>query len=162
MANFSLISIPPDVEEPVVLRRFLARLVEELDIVLGNRAGPQNQYTDQEQLLDTAKTLTDALDIAKESLEFAITQVEDLSNEVVVELTARLSAIEQLNIEQDNRLDIIEQVDLDQDNRLDTIEQVDLDQDTKINDLEAAGFITDAPSDGNKYVRKDGAWEILV
>jgi hypothetical protein len=29
-----------------------------------------------------------------------------------------------------------------------------------INDLEAAGYLTDAPSDGDEYVRKDGAWAV--
>ena len=50
MANQSIISLPPDIEDPVVLKRFLARLVEQLDIVFGNKAGPQRQYVDQDQL----------------------------------------------------------------------------------------------------------------
>ena len=50
MANQSIISLPPDIEDPVVLKRFLARLVEQLDIVFGNKAGPQRQYVDQAQL----------------------------------------------------------------------------------------------------------------
>jgi len=50
MANQSIISLPPDIEDPVVLKRFLARLVEQLDIVFGNKSGPQRQYVDQAQL----------------------------------------------------------------------------------------------------------------
>ena len=37
MSNESIAAIPPDVTQPEVLRRFLLRLVEELDLVLGFR-----------------------------------------------------------------------------------------------------------------------------
>lgn len=37
MANQTLVQVPPNVGEVEVLKRFLRRLVEELDIVLGNR-----------------------------------------------------------------------------------------------------------------------------
>ena len=33
--------------------------------------------------------------------------------------------------------------------------------DTRVTDLEDAGYITDAPSDGNKYCRKDGEWVLV-
>lgn len=35
--NESIVAIPPNVEEPLVLKRFLQRLIEELDQVLGFR-----------------------------------------------------------------------------------------------------------------------------
>ena len=52
MANQSLVSVPPNVENPRVLQRFLTRLVERLDVVLGNRA--DEGYVSQEQLVAQA------------------------------------------------------------------------------------------------------------
>lgn len=154
MANQSLISLPPNVEEPVVLQRFLSRLVEQLDIVLGNRAGPSDQYVSQEELLAQTQELTKLLQDAQRSLETAIDQIDDLSEEALVELTQRITAVEQKNEEQDNRLDGAE-------TRLDAVELKNDQQDTRLDNLENAGYITDAPSDGNIYGRKDGVWVII-
>ena len=162
MANQSIISVPPNVEEPVVLQRFLSRLVEQLDVVLGNRAGPSNQYIDQEQLLTTASELTLLLEEARGTLEDAINQADDLSEEALLEIVQRISAVEEKNVEQDGRLDAIELKDTEQDGRLDAIELKDTEQDGRLDTLESAGYITDAPSDGNTYGRKDGAWVIIL
>lgn len=108
MANQSLVSVPPNVEEPVVLQRFLSRLVEQLDIVLGNRAGPSDQYVSQEELLTQANELTKLLQEAQISLEQALDRLEDVDELIAEELIKRIIAVEQKNVEQDNRLDTIE------------------------------------------------------
>jgi len=143
MANQSIISLPPDIEDPVVLKRFLARLVEQLDIVFGNKAGPTKQYTDQKEL------------------ETALELVNKLIKKEASALTNRVAKVEEKNSQQDTRLDDIELLDSQQDTRLDNIELLDSQQDTRLDNIEAAGYITDAPSDGSSYARKDGAWVII-
>lgn len=76
MANQSLISVPPNVDDPLVLRRFLARLVEQFDIIVGNRAGPTPVFVEQQQLLDTTNELILQLSEAKEALERAIAEAK--------------------------------------------------------------------------------------
>jgi len=144
MANQSLVSVPPNVGEPVVLQRFLSRLVEQLDIVLGNRAGPAESYVSQEELLKSAEDVIKELDNARDLLQQIIDQVGELSEEALLDLTKRINAIDAKNVEQDTEIADIKLVDNTQDNRL--------------TNLENAGYIADAPSDGNKYARKDGAW----
>lgn len=51
--NESIVAIPPNVEEPLVLKRFLQRLIEELDQVLGFRG--DNPLVRQSEL-NTATT----------------------------------------------------------------------------------------------------------
>lgn len=148
MANQSIIAVPPNLEEPVVLRRFLARLVEQLDVVTGNRAGPQQQYIDQEQLLDTSKDLTIALEQAKENLEYALSQVESLSAEELAALGSRIGSNE-------NELLI-------QSGRLDNIDILNNQQDSRLVSLEAITHLPDAPSDGKVYGRKDNTWVEIV
>ena len=101
MANESLISVPPDLEDPIVLRRFLARLVEQLDIILGNRAGPTKQYTDQEELARVSKELTNALALAVTKLETALTLVNELTEEASA-LSDRIAALENEAYNTDN------------------------------------------------------------
>ena len=161
MANQSLVSIPPDLEDPTVLRRFLARLVEQLDIVVGNKAGPQQQYVDNEQLIKTSNSLTKALSAAISELENAISSTDKLIKEESSALAERVTVAEEKNSQQDIRLDDIELLDSQQDTRLDDIELLDSQQDTRLDNIEAAGYITDAPSDGSSYARKDGAWVII-
>ena len=95
MANQSLISVPPNVEEPVVLQRFLSRLVEQLDVVLGNRAGPSDQYVSQEELLAQAEELNKLLQDAQLSLEQALERLELIDEVTFEELSKRISALEQ-------------------------------------------------------------------
>lgn len=147
MPNQSIISVPFNVQEPIVLTRFLTRLVEQLDIVLGKRSGENTQYVDQSQLIESANSLEKALEEAKNSLELAISQANELSEESILKLLERIETVEVKNIQQDNRLNVLEQENLQQDLRLDALENV--------------GFITDAPSDGNTYGRLNGAWVII-
>ena len=136
MPNQSLVSIPPDLEDPTVLRRFLARLVEQLDIVLGNKAGPQQKYVDNQQLLETSSNLTEALSAAILELENAIESTDELTKEEATALAERITAAEEVNSQQDTRLDDIELLDGQQDGRLDDIELLDGQQDGRLDDIE--------------------------
>lgn len=53
MTNESLISIPADLSEPSELRNFLVHLVEELDVVLGNRGDSKSLPEQVAQLVET-------------------------------------------------------------------------------------------------------------
>ena len=110
MANQSLASVPPNVEDPMVLQRFLSRLVEQLDIVLGNRAGPTEQYVSQEQLLLQAEELTQQLEDARLALQQVLLRLEDTDELIVEELTKRIEAVEDKNDEQDAVLDVLKNV----------------------------------------------------
>ena len=96
MSNQSLVSVPPNVEDPTVLRRFLSRLVEQLDIVLGNRAGPNEQYVSQEQLVDQAIELAKRLQEAQIALDLVIERLENTDEVIVEELLKRIEALEEL------------------------------------------------------------------
>ncbi|RKY53161.1 MAG: hypothetical protein DRP93_07020 [Candidatus Neomarinimicrobiota bacterium] len=96
MPNESIIAVPIDVAEPVQLRRFINKLVEELDLVLGYRG--QNKYVASSDLIgadltlatlasglasleEYLETLTGTLTTAESSIEdnaTAIAAVEDL------------------------------------------------------------------------------------
>lgn len=75
MANESLISVPPNVDDPVVLRRFLSRLVEQLDVVVGNRA--TSGYATEQELAARATDLADKLAAAEADLQEATQQLQD-------------------------------------------------------------------------------------
>lgn len=109
MANQSFQSVPPNVEDPVVLRRFLARLLEQLDIAFGNRGGMDSSYVEQRALIESANSLTSQLERAQATLDQAIQsladtlgqdtqnileQLEELSNNLTL-VTDRVTALEQ-------------------------------------------------------------------
>lgn len=54
--NESIVAIPPNVEEPLVLKRFLQRLIEELDQVLGFRG--DNPLVRQSELTSATTSVT--------------------------------------------------------------------------------------------------------
>lgn len=58
MSKQSLSAVPPDVARPEVLKRFLSRLIEELDIVLGFRGTGKDKYVSQQELNSAAETLS--------------------------------------------------------------------------------------------------------
>ena len=75
--NESIAAVPADVQDPVILKRFLDRLVERLDIVLGYRGG--DPYVTTEDQIQTFSELQELLTQMKESssqLEETITEVE--------------------------------------------------------------------------------------
>lgn len=104
MTNQSLVAVPPNVENPLVLRRYLSRLVEQLDIVVGNRSAPASQYVSQQELLVSAAQLTKQLNEAKAILEASVKELNQtgiqfaenvrLIDLTLVELEARVTALE--------------------------------------------------------------------
>ena len=137
MPNQSSIAIPPNVDEPVVLRRFLQRLVEQVDVIQGNRAGETAKYVSQQELVELTQNLLTEISIAKDSLDFLLSTLEDLSRTEASELGARINVLEEavaaLQTESNNL-------------------------NLRVTAIENAGYIADAPVDGNTYARKDGAW----
>jgi len=80
--NESLVAIPPDVAEPEVLRRFLLRLVEELDSVLGFRGN--DSLVRQSDLSQTSEGL-DSARVTLSSLSEELTTLSDLVREITEE-----------------------------------------------------------------------------
>jgi len=80
--NESLVAIPPDVAEPEVLRRFLLRLVEELDSVLGFRGN--DSLVRQSDLSQTSEGL-DSARVTLSSLSEDLTTLSDLVREITEE-----------------------------------------------------------------------------
>ena len=140
MPNQSSIAIPPNVDEPVVLRRFLQRLVEQLDVIQGNRAGETAKYVSQQELVELTQNLLTEISIAKESLDFLLSTLEDLSRTEASELGARISVLEEA---------------------VATLQTESNNLNLRVTAIENAGYIADAPVDGNTYARKDGAWVII-
>lgn len=58
MSKQSLSAVPPNVANPEVLKRFLSRLIEELDVVLGFRGTGKDKYVSQQELTSAAETLS--------------------------------------------------------------------------------------------------------
>lgn len=77
MANESFVAVPANIEDPVVLRRFLMRLVEQVDIAFGNRGGQDTSYVEQRALIESADSLSAAIKLAQSTLDDAIKALED-------------------------------------------------------------------------------------
>jgi len=58
MSKQSLSAVPPDIAKPEVLKRFLTRLLEQLDTILGLRGTGQEKYVSQQDLASAAETLS--------------------------------------------------------------------------------------------------------
>jgi hypothetical protein len=83
MANESIIAVPVDVAEPKVLKRFLTRLIEELDLVLGFRGG--DPYVSQSDLVGASTSLLDLAKLVKaltDTLSELNTEVSELAEAV--------------------------------------------------------------------------------
>lgn len=101
MANQSIIAVPPNVENPTVLRRFLEKLVEAVDSSYGYRAGDATSFVDQEKLVEEANKLTAQLQSAADQLEEAGADlstdfsdtIADINDEIDT-LTNRIAAAE--------------------------------------------------------------------
>lgn len=139
MANESLISIPANIDDTIVLRRVLTRIVEQLDTISGSRTGSANAYVKQSDLTSRLSDIQTAVTAAEKaagvvSLSFdevsvLVQQLEDSVGDIgttISDLTSDLAAAV-----------------------------------ARISALESAGYITDAPSDGNTYARRNGAWVIV-
>jgi hypothetical protein len=80
VANQTFIAVPPNVEDPVVLRRYLAIVAEQIDTALGNRGG-DSLYSEQRKLIESAETLSKALSDAQTQLNNSIKSLEQLLGE---------------------------------------------------------------------------------
>lgn len=94
MANESLISVPPNVEDPRVLQRFLTRLVEQLDIILGRRVGVSTEYVDQAQLQKRVNELLQFIDDATVLIEQNIEELDNLLSDAAQKLKQDLQQLE--------------------------------------------------------------------
>jgi len=94
MSNESLIAIPPDVTDPILLRRTLSHIVEQLDVVLGNRASGANTYVDQAQLVTSAEEIASLLQSATDALQSALDDLEEVSEGGLAELEDRVEVLE--------------------------------------------------------------------
>ena len=104
MANQSNLSVPPNIEDPLVLRRFLSVLSEQVDIIQGKRTGEVNRYVEVRELLESAEALTQQVEEARKLLADASRQLQDLLDDVAEDLNERLDAVEAKNNEQDSAL----------------------------------------------------------
>lgn len=96
--NESIVAIPPNVEEPQVLTRFLQRLVEELDLVLGFRGDDalvkQSQLTSAtSDVAETAATTLSGVALALAELTEVVSTLEVAVEENVVGIDEELVAI---------------------------------------------------------------------
>jgi len=109
MSNESIIQVPPNVDEPIVLQRFLLRLVEELDILLGKRASATNdEYVAQRDLIAIGVELTDAIALAKEQLDAATLLLEEAADNARTDLDEELENIQNEQVQQNTRLDALD------------------------------------------------------
>ena len=100
MTNQTIIQVPPNVAEPIVLKRFLLRLVEELDIVLGNRgASTDEQYVAQKELIEASNSLVERSTELREQLEAATQLLADVTRDELDDVDAQLAALDSLTSE---------------------------------------------------------------
>lgn len=92
MANQSFLSVPPNVEDPVVLRRFLSRMLEQLDIATGNRGG-DSLYSEQQALIKSAESLSNQLAQAQSRLDQAIQSLSQVLNEDYDDVIGQLNGL---------------------------------------------------------------------
>ncbi len=85
MNNQTIIAVPITVETPGQTRQFLVRLVEKLDIILGNRGG--DPYVSNSQL---QKTTSDGLTILEKAILTVISNLLAADSVVTTELLAEL------------------------------------------------------------------------
>lgn len=93
MANESFIAVPANVEDPVILRRFLLRLVEQVDIAFGNRGGEDTSYVEQRALIESADSLSAAITLAQNTLDDAIKALEDTLGNDTQEILQQLESL---------------------------------------------------------------------
>ena len=111
MTNESLIQVPSNVEEPLVLQRFLLRLVEELDIVLGKRAAAtDDQYVAQKELVAIGTSLTQAIESAQATLTETLEEIEAARADSSSEVESRLDDLEVSQLNQDGQLSVLENI----------------------------------------------------
>lgn len=102
VANASLISIPPNVDDPTVLRRVLTRITEQLDTVYGSRTSEDSAYVPQAQLTNSFNTLQQELAKAQqtndEDLSAAVAKIQEqieAINEQIQQLEQQIQQLDQ-------------------------------------------------------------------
>jgi len=98
MPNQTIASVPPNVEEPIVLKRFLLRLIEELDIVLGYRG--DSSYVSQSQLVNTTDPLNTTLASVSDRVTVNaadITSIEEQNQTIADAIESNSASIEAVN-----------------------------------------------------------------
>mgnify|MGYP003632700955 CR=1 FL=1 len=109
MSNESIIQVPPNVGEPIVLQRFLLRLVEELDILLGKRASSTNdEYVTQQELIAIGSKLTIAIALAQEELYAATLIIEEAADNASTDADTEIANIKVEQVQQNTRLDVLD------------------------------------------------------
>lgn len=105
MTNQSLIQVPLDLKGPDAVRNFLLRLVENLDIILGNRSGESSLYVSQKQLEETGASISNTIEEGVATLEDLIDEAARVTkasiNEVDVQQTG---AIDEINSKLNSRI----------------------------------------------------------
>lgn len=108
MGNQSFIAVPPNLEDATVLRRFLSKLVERVDIIAGNRAS--SAYAEESDLLKAADLLKTQLEEATSELSAALESIELLDDSTIEDILLQIQAENTKNSEQDTRLDNLQQL----------------------------------------------------
>lgn len=108
MANESIIAVPADISNPLILRRFLDRLVERLDIVIGNRQGSPALLEAQQALIDEVNSLTSQLQEAELSLADAIVKANELLEYTADTFNKEIIAIQQDISDLTDRVQVLE------------------------------------------------------
>lgn len=123
MINESLFQVPASVEDPDVLKRFLDRLVERLDIVLGYRGdNPYAATSDLETAVSTLSQAAEELAVAVEGeVESLNSQLAILVAELAEQLQQLVSLINRVEVLESEVSDILLEL-VDIDNRLDQLE----------------------------------------
>lgn len=123
MSNESLFQVPVSVEDPDVLKRFLDRLVERLDIVLGYRG--DNPYAAASDLENAVSVLSQAAEeltvVVEEEAESLNSQLAILVAELAEQLQQLTSLTNRVEVLESEVSDILLEL-IDIDSRLDLLE----------------------------------------
>ncbi len=101
MSNQSILSIPPNLDDPIVLRRFLSTLTARVDQIVGNR-DPASEYALKSDTA-TNNAVSDLLD----SLNLTDTSLGELTEQLSTFISDNTAAIEALQAELDTLIAVV-------------------------------------------------------
>ncbi len=101
MSNQSILSIPPNLDDPIVLRRFLSTLTARVDQIAGNR-DPASEYALKSDTA-TNNAVSDLLD----SLNLTDTSLGELTEQLSTFISDNTAAIEALQAELDTLIAVV-------------------------------------------------------
>lgn len=90
--NESIVAVPNDVSDPQVLRRFLLRLIEELDSVLGFRGN--DGLVRQSELTSAEQSITQVTGTTLAATALALEELTEVVNSIVIEAEDDNTSIE--------------------------------------------------------------------